>query len=75
MFDLGPGELIIVLLIVILVFGPGRLSKLGGDLGSGIRSFREGLSGGEKKEASEEESVGEEQEAKVEDEASSEDKS
>lgn len=38
-------EWIIVLLIVILVFGVGRIGKLGEDLGKGIRSFRKGLSG------------------------------
>jgi sec-independent protein translocase protein TatA len=38
-------EWIIILLIVVLVFGDGRLGKIGGELGSGIRSFREGLSG------------------------------
>lgn len=40
-------EWIVILLIVILVFGVGRLSKLGEDLGKGIRSFRKGLSGEE----------------------------
>ncbi|MEX1248144.1 MAG: twin-arginine translocase TatA/TatE family subunit [Anaerolineales bacterium] len=40
-------ELIIILIIIILVFGVGRLSKLGEDLGKGIRSFRKGLSGEE----------------------------
>ncbi len=39
------GELIIVLLIVVLVFGVGRISKIGKELGSGIRAFREGLKG------------------------------
>ncbi len=43
--DLGPTELIIILLIVILVFGVGRISKLGEDLGKGIRAFRKGISG------------------------------
>jgi len=38
-------EWIVVLLIVILVFGVGRIGKLGEDLGKGIRSFRKGLSG------------------------------
>lgn len=36
---------IIVLIIVLLVFGPKRLSSLGKGLGEGIRSFREGLAG------------------------------
>ena len=41
--NLGPTELIIILVIVIVLFGVGRLSRLGGELGQGIKSFREGL--------------------------------
>ena len=41
--DIGPTELIIILVIVILVFGVGRLGKLGGELGNAIREFRQGL--------------------------------
>jgi sec-independent protein translocase protein TatA len=37
-------EWIVVLIIVILIFGVGRLSKIGEDLGAGIRAFRKGLS-------------------------------
>ena len=48
--DIGPAELLIILLIVILIFGPGRLVNLGGELGRGIRDFRKGLQGGEDKE-------------------------
>jgi sec-independent protein translocase protein TatA len=44
MFGLGPTELVIILVIVIILFGVGRLSKIGGELGSGIKAFREGLS-------------------------------
>lgn len=36
-------EWIVILLIVILVFGPGRIGKLAGELGKSIKSFREGL--------------------------------
>lgn len=48
----GLPELAIVLVIIILLFGVGRIGKIAGELGSGIRSFRDGLKGpdGEKKE-------------------------
>jgi sec-independent protein translocase protein TatA len=45
-FHLGAPELIILLVIVIVLFGVGRIGKVGGELGRGIREFREGLSGG-----------------------------
>ena len=49
--SLGPTELIIILIIVVLLFGVGRISKISGELGAGIRAFRDGLSGkGENKE-------------------------
>lgn len=48
-------EWIIILVIVLLVFGVGRLGKLGAELGSGIRAFRKGLSGDEKEEEDEQE--------------------
>ncbi len=38
-------ELIVVLVIVLLLFGVGRISKIAKELGSGIRAFREGLKG------------------------------
>ena len=34
-----------MLVVVLLVFGVGRINKIGGELGSGIRSFKEGLTG------------------------------
>ena len=40
---LGATELIIILIIVILLFGVGRVSKVFGELGSGIRAFKDGL--------------------------------
>ncbi len=43
-------EWIIILVIVLLVFGVGRIGKIGGELGAAIRQFREGLNGGEKKD-------------------------
>lgn len=43
--DLGAPELLLILLIVILLFGVGRIGKIGRELGSGIRAFRDGLEG------------------------------
>jgi len=48
---LGVPELLIILAVVVLLFGVGRLSKIGSELGRGIREFRTGLKGDE--EASE----------------------
>jgi sec-independent protein translocase protein TatA len=50
--NLGPTELIIILVIVIVLFGVGRISKIAGELGTGIRSFKEGLEGDEEGEES-----------------------
>jgi sec-independent protein translocase protein TatA len=41
--DIGLPELLIILFIVLVLFGGSRISKLGGELGSAIRSFKEGL--------------------------------
>jgi sec-independent protein translocase protein TatA len=40
----GPQELIIVLVIIIILFGVGRIGKIAGELGQGIRAFKKGLS-------------------------------
>jgi sec-independent protein translocase protein TatA len=44
---LGLPELLIILVIVLLIFGAGRITKVAGELGSGIRSFQRGLKGDE----------------------------
>jgi sec-independent protein translocase protein TatA len=44
-FGIGPLELIIVLVIVLVIFGPKRLPGLGRSLGTGMREFKDSLSG------------------------------
>ena len=43
-------EIIIVLVIVLLLFGPGRIAKIAGEMGKGIKEFKDGLSGGDSSE-------------------------
>ncbi len=43
MFGLGPTELIVILAVGLLIFGPGRLPEIGGALGKGIKDFRRAL--------------------------------
>ncbi len=46
-------EIIVVLIIVVLLFGVGRISKIAGEMGSGIRAFKDGLKSDEKKDDAE----------------------
>jgi sec-independent protein translocase protein TatA len=56
MLNLPQGmELVIILVIVLLLFGVGRISKIAGELGHGIRAFRDGLKTDETKPESDEE--------------------
>jgi sec-independent protein translocase protein TatA len=43
--SIGPTELIIVLVIVLLIFGPKRLPGLGKSLGSGMKEFKDSVTG------------------------------
>ncbi|MBS3746062.1 MAG: twin-arginine translocase TatA/TatE family subunit [Wenzhouxiangellaceae bacterium] len=42
--NIGPMQLLIIFLIVLLIFGTKKLRNVGGDLGSAIRDFRKGMS-------------------------------
>ena len=53
--SIGPLELGIILLIVLVIFGPKRLPGLGRQLGSGMREFKDSLTGKDKDDDSREE--------------------
>ncbi len=48
--NIGPMEIVVVLIIALVVFGPKRLPELGKSLGKGIQEFK-GTIGGDKAEA------------------------
>lgn len=41
--DIGAPELLIILVVALLIFGPGRIASLGKEIGEGISKFRQGL--------------------------------
>jgi len=47
--SLGPGELALIVLVALLLFGAGRLASLGKGLGEGIRGFKRALRDGDEK--------------------------
>ena len=52
---LGWPELLLILAVVVLVFGVGRISKVGSELGKGISAFRQGVKEGQDEETEDEE--------------------
>ena len=50
MFRMGPWEIGLILIIVLIVFGVGKLPQIGGAIGKGIRSFKKAQSGEEVEE-------------------------
>ena len=51
MLGLGPTELIIILVVALVIIGPGKLPELGSALGRGIRDFKKSVSGDEEEKA------------------------
>ena len=45
MFGIGVPELIVIMVIALIVFGPGKLPEIGGALGRGIRDFKKAFDG------------------------------
>ncbi|MCP9222495.1 twin-arginine translocase TatA/TatE family subunit [Erythrobacter sp. LQ02-29] len=41
--SLGPWQLIIIAIVILVLFGRGRISEMMGDFGKGIKSFKEGM--------------------------------
>ncbi len=57
MGSLGGTELLIILVIVLLLFGVGRVSRIGGELGQAVSNFRKGVSDGVKDDKSKNDEV------------------
>jgi sec-independent protein translocase protein TatA len=55
--NIGPLEIGIVLIIVLVIFGPKRLPELGKSMGRGIREFKGSIAGGEREDPAEAEVV------------------
>lgn len=49
MGQIGTPELLVILGIAVLLFGVGRIGRIGGELGSAVRAFREGMQGANEK--------------------------
>jgi sec-independent protein translocase protein TatA len=54
MFGLGTTELIIILVLVLIIFGAGKLPQVGGALGKGLRNFKDGVKDGEEEKSEKE---------------------
>jgi len=55
MFGLGVPELMVILVIALVIFGPSKLPQIGSGLGKAIRDFKKGVTGGEDDDANKDE--------------------
>lgn len=61
MFGIGVPELIVILVVALVIFGPGRLPEIGGALGKGIRDFKKGFDGHDEEDVKKVDTAGTEQ--------------
>jgi sec-independent protein translocase protein TatA len=54
MFGLGVPELMVILVIALVIFGPSKLPQIGSGLGKAIRDFKKGVTGGDDEEPAKE---------------------
>ena len=54
MFGLGVPELMVILVIALVIFGPSKLPQIGSGLGKAIRDFKKGVTGGDDDEVNKE---------------------
>ncbi len=53
-FRMGPWEIALILIVILIVFGVGKLPQIGGAIGKGMRSFQKGQRGEDAEEQAEE---------------------
>ncbi|MDW7643863.1 MAG: twin-arginine translocase TatA/TatE family subunit [Desulfuromonadales bacterium] len=57
MFGLGTQELLIILVLVLIIFGAGKLPQVGGALGKGLRNFKQGIKEGNEEQEEEKKKI------------------
>ncbi|HUI27910.1 MAG TPA: twin-arginine translocase TatA/TatE family subunit [Candidatus Kryptonia bacterium] len=51
MFGIGVPELLVILVVALVIFGPGKLPEIGSALGKGIRDFKKAFEGKDEEDA------------------------